>query len=215
MASTEERFLEAVKKLREEEAKRKEKRKFNQTIDLIVNLKEFEVKKNSFSVFVQVPHKIKEKKVAGFFEKDSKLIDAIKKDDFGRYKEKKDVKKLVKSYDFFIANAKLMPAVATSFGRILGPVGKMPSPQMGILPAEEDKIIQGLLDKINSSVRVRVKEPSLKVGVAKESLNDEEIVENAVVVYKRILENLPKGIDNIKSIKIKLTMGKPVGVGVK
>jgi len=178
-------------------------------------LKEFEVKKNSFSVFVQVPHKIKDKKVAGFFEKDSTLIDAIKKDDFGRYKEKKDIKKLVNSYDFFVANAKLMPAVATAFGRILGPVGKMPSPQMGILPNEEEKMVQGLLDKINSSVRVRVKEPSLKVGVAKESLNDDEVVENAVIVYKKILEHLPKGIDNVKNIKIKLTMGKPVLVAVK
>ena len=64
MSSTEDRFLEAVKKLREEEAKRREKRKFDQTIDLIVNLKEFEVKKNSLSVFVQVPHRIKEKRVA-------------------------------------------------------------------------------------------------------------------------------------------------------
>jgi len=215
MASTQERFLEAVKKLREAEGKREVKRKFDQTVDLIVNLKEFEVKKNSFSVFVSVPHKIKEKKIAGFFEKDSKLIDVVKKDDFGRYKEKRDIKKLIKSYDFFVANAKLMPAVATSFGRILGPVGKMPSPQMGILPSEDDKMVEGLLNKINSSVRVRVKEASLKVGVAKESLKDEEIVENAVVVYKKILESLPKGIDNVKDIKIKLTMGKPTNVGVK
>jgi large subunit ribosomal protein L1 len=213
--ATEDRFLKAVKEIREAESKRNAKRKFDQTVDLIVNLKEFEVKKNSFSVFVQVPHKIKDKKVAGFFEKDSTLIDAIKKDDFGRYKEKKDIKKLVNSYDFFVANAKLMPAVATAFGRILGPVGKMPSPQMGILPNEEEKMVQGLLDKINSSVRVRVKEPSLKVGVAKESLNDDEVVENAVIVYKKILEHLPKGIDNVKNIKIKLTMGKPVLVAVK
>jgi len=213
--ATEDRFLKAVKKLREEESKRKAKRKFNQTVDLIVNLKEFEVKKNSFSVFVQVPYKIKDKKVAGFFEKDSTLIDTIKREEFIKYKEKKDIKKLVSSYDFFVANAKLMPAVATAFGRILGPVGKMPSPQLGILPNEEDKIIQTLLNKIDSSVRIRVKEPSLKIGVAKESLKDEEVVENAVVVYKKILENLPKGIDNVRNVKIKLTMGKPVAVELK
>ena len=92
--SEEQQFTDAIKKLREIEDKRENKRKFDQTIDLIVNLKEFEVKKHGFNVFVQLPHKAKEKKIAGFFEKDSKLVDVIKKDDFGKYKEKKDIKKL-------------------------------------------------------------------------------------------------------------------------
>ncbi len=212
--ASEDKFLKAVKELREQEAKCKKKRNFNQTVDLIVNLKNFEVKKDGFNVFVQIPHKIKEKKVAGFFEKDNKLVDVIKKIDFGRYKEKKDIKKLINTYDNFIANAKLMPAIATVFGRVLGPVGKMPSPQLGILPAEDEKMIKAVLDKINSSVRIVVKEPSIKIGVGKESLKDEEIAKNALAVYNKILENLKKGIDNIRNVKIKFTMGKPVGVGL-
>ncbi len=215
MINEEQRFLEAVKKLREAEEKREKKRNFQQSIDLIVNLKEFEVKKHGFNTFVSVPHKVKDKKVAGFFEKESKIIASIKKDDFPRYKEKKDVKKLVSSYDFFVANAKLMPAVATVFGRVLGPAGKMPSPQLGILPNEEEAVIKSVVNKINSSVRIRVKEPSIKIAVAKESLKDEEISENALNVYKKILENLPKGIDNVRNVKIKLTMGKPVPVEIR
>jgi len=212
--SEEQQFTDAIKKLREIEDKRENKRKFDQTIDLIVNLKEFEVKKHGFNVFVQLPHKAKEKKIAGFFEKDSKLVDVIKKDDFGKYKEKKDIKKLIKSYDSFIANAKLMPAVATAFGRVLGPVGKMPSPQLGILPNEEENVIQEILNKVNSSVRIVVKEPSIKVGVAKDSMSDEQIVENIIAVYHKILESLPKNKDNVRNVKIKFTMGKPVGVDV-
>ena len=123
--ANETKFLEALKKLREEDDKRYKKRNFDQTIDLIVNLKEFDVRKHSFNLIVTTPNKIRNKKVAGFFEKDSELVDTIKKDDFIKYREKKDSKKLVKSYDFFIANAKLMPAVATGFGRVLGPAGKM------------------------------------------------------------------------------------------
>lgn len=215
MINEEQRFLEAVKKLREAEEKREKKRNFQQSIDLIVNLKEFEVKKHGFNTFVQVPNKVKDKKVAGFFEKESKIIASIKKDDFPRYKEKKDVKKLVSSYDFFVANAKLMPAVATVFGRVLGPAGKMPSPQLGILPNEEEAVIKAVVNKINSSVRIRVKEPSIKIAVAKESLKDEEISENALNVYKKILENLPKGIDNVRNVKIKLTMEKPVAVEIR
>ena len=210
--ANETKFLEAVKKLRESDGK---ERKFDQTVDIIVNLKEFDVRKNSFNVFASVPNKIKDKKIGGFFEKDSQIVKSIKKDDFVKYKEKKDIKKLVKSYDFFIANAKLMPAVATSFGRILGPAGKMPSPQLGILPNEDENVVKGIVDRVNKSVRIMVKQPSIKVGVAKISLDEDKIVENLVAVYSKIVESLPKGIDNVKNVKIKLTMGKPTNVGLK
>ena len=210
--ANETKFLEAVKKLKEEN---KKERKFDQTVDIIVNLKEFDVRKNSFNVFASVPNKIKDKKIGGFFEKDSQIVKSIKKDDFVKYKEKKDIKKLVKSYDFFIANAKLMPAVATSFGRILGPAGKMPSPQLGILPNEDENVVKGIVDRVNKSVRIMVKQPSIKVGVAKISLDEDKIVENLVAVYSKIVESLPKGIDNVKNVKIKLTMGKPTNVGLK
>ena len=206
--STEENFASAIKKLRES----KEKKTFDQTIDLIINLKNFDVRREAFNTFIQVPYKIKEKKIAAFLEKESKVIDTIKKDDFPRYKDKKDMKKLVKQYDFFMANAKLMPSVATSFGRVLGPVGKMPSPQLGVLMSEDEEVIKTLLAKINSTVRVRVKEPSIKIGIAKESLTDDQIVKNAFAVYQKIQELLPRKIDNVRNIKIKFTMGKPTNV---
>ena len=209
------RFLEAVKKLREAESSRNKKVNFDQTIDLIVNLKEFDVRKEAFNIFIQVPYKIKDTKVVGFFEKNNNLNEIIKKDDFGRYKEKKDIKKLVRDYDFFISNAKLMPAVATAFGRVLGPVGKMPSPQLGIVSSEDENVVKEVLDKINTNIRIRVKESSIKVGVAKASLDDDKIVENVIAVYEKILETLPRKIDNVKNIKIKFTMGKPVDVSLR
>ena len=206
----EEKFLKAIEKLRTSE----KKVNFDQTVDLIINLKEFDVRKSAFNLFIQVPNKVKNKKIAGFFEKKSDLIDTIKKDDFVKFKEKKDIKKLIKRYDFFVANAKLMPAVATTFGRILGPAGKMPSPQLGILPSEDEKIIKDIINKINSNARIIVKEPSIKIGIAKQSLTDEQIMQNAISVYHRILESLPRKKDNVKNVKIKLTMDKPVLVEI-
>jgi large subunit ribosomal protein L1 len=203
--ASEQNFLKEIEKIKSSD----KKVNFDQTVDLIINLKEFDVRREAFNIFIQVPNKVKDNKIAGFFEGDSKIIDSIKKEQFSRYKEKKDIKKLVKQYDFFVANAKLMPAVATSFGRVLGPVGKMPSPQLGILPNEEDKMIEEIVNKINSTVKVRVKEPSIKVAIAKESLDNEKIAENALGVYKKILEKLPRKQDNIRNVKIKLTMGKP------
>ena len=113
----EEKFLKAIQQLRKTE----KKRNFDQTIDLIINLKNFDIRKNALNLFVQVPNKVKDKRIAGFFEKKSDVVDTIKQDDFIKFKEKKDFKKLIKDYDFFIANAKMMPAIATTFGRTLGP----------------------------------------------------------------------------------------------
>ena len=206
----EDNFLKAIEKIKSSE----KKINFDQTIDLIINLKEFDVRREAFNIFISVPNKIKDKKIAGFFEKESKVVDSIKKEQFSKYKEKKDIKKLIKTYDFFIANAKLMPAVATSFGRILGPVGKMPSPQLGILPNEDDKMIEALVNKINSTVRVRVKEPSIKIAIAKQSMDNDKIVQNAITVYKKILDTLPRKKDNIRNVKIKLTMDKPEKVEI-
>lgn len=201
------KFLEAVKKLRDGK-----KRKFDQSVDLIVNLKLFDVRRESFNVFVSVPNKVKEKKIAGFLEKKSEFIDTITNDDLGKYKDKNEAKKLISKYDFFIANAKLMPAVATSLGRVLGPADKMPSPKLGILISEEEKAIKALLNKINSTIRVKVKEASIKFSVGKESLKDEQIVQNLVAAYHKVLESLPKKKENIKNISIKLSMGKPIKV---
>ncbi|MEM0465255.1 MAG: hypothetical protein QXW97_00975 [Candidatus Pacearchaeota archaeon] len=209
--SLEENILKTIKKIREDE---KNKRNFNQTIDLIINLRDFDVRRSAFNVFITLPHKINDKKVMGFLEKKSNIVDTITKDDFVRFKEKKEIKKLVKNYDFFIANAKLMPAIASTFGRILGPAGKMPSPQLGVITNEEEKTIQDILKKINSTVRIRVKEPSIKIGIGKESLKDNEIMENILNVYNKVIELLPRKKENIKNIMIKLTMSKPVIVEV-
>jgi large subunit ribosomal protein L1 len=204
----EENFLKAIEKLR----KTDKKIKFDQTVDLIVNLKNFNIKKDSFTAFVQVPNKIKDKKVAGFFEKKSDIVETITKEEFPRFKEKKDLKKLVKNYDFFIANAKLMPTVATDFGRILGPAGKMPSPQLGIVVVESLEAIKAVLGKINSSIRIRVKEPSVKVGIGKQSLTDDQLLKNIVIIYEKIISGLPKKEEHVKSVLIKLCMDKPVKV---
>jgi len=201
----EKKILEVLKELRKEK-----ERKFDQSLDLIINLKNFDVKRDSFSLVVELPFKIKDKKIAGFLEKKSNLVFSILKNDFPRYSDKKEIKKLIKNYDYFIANAKLMPSVATTFGRYLGPANKMPSPQLGILVNEDEKNIKKLIEKINSGVKIRTKEPSIKASIAKESMKDEEIVKNIISAYNKILDNLPKKNENIRNIMIKFSMGKPI-----
>jgi len=200
-----EQLQQVLKDLRKEN----EKRKFEQTADLIVNLQKFDVKKTPINTFVSVPYKVKEKKICGFLEIKNKDIPTITQSEFKRYSDKKETKKLVREYDFFIAQASLMPQVATTFGRVLGPLGKMPSPQLGILINIDDKNIKETIAKINQSVKLKIKEPSLKVAIGKESMKDEEITENVLAVYNALLKILQRGKENIKNIEIKFTMTKP------
>jgi large subunit ribosomal protein L1 len=195
-----------------EELRKEKKRNFNQTIDLIVNLKGVDVRKTNVSFVAEIPYKIKEKKVCGFLNEKNSLIDTITKQEFPKYKDAKKLRELVKNYDFFIASASLMPAVATTFGKGLGPSGKMPSPQLGIITKEEDDIIKNVLETISKSIKIRVKEASIKIAVGKDSMKDEDIAENVDALYKKIVSNLPNKKENVKNVLIKFTMGKPVEV---
>lgn len=197
------------------ELRKLEKRKFEQGIDLIVNLKGIDVRKDNISAIINLPHKIKDKKVCGFLTKKSELVTTITQPDFARYKDKKELKNLVKRYDFFIGAAPLMPSVATVFGKALGPAGKMPSPQLGIIAPETDATIKNVLDKIDKSVKIRAKEASIKVIAGKENMDDEKIIENISAIYSGIVEALPTKKENVKSIMIKLTMSKPIKVEIK
>jgi len=184
------------------------KKKFIQTLDLIINLQNFDVRKESVNTFVKVPN-TSGKKICGFLTKKTKIVDSIVKEEFDMFKNPREIKRLADKYDFFIAAAPLMSAVATKFGRVLGPVGKMPSPQAGIITSESDESIQAMVDKMNSLVRVRTKESSIKFPIGKEDLSDKELKENIEAAVSSLEAILPRKNDNIKNVLIKFTMTKP------
>jgi large subunit ribosomal protein L1 len=206
----EQELKDALENLRKEKEK-----KFNQTIDLIINLQKFNAKKTPINFFVNVPHKIKEKKISGFLESKNRDIDAITGDEFKNYSDKKELKKLSKKYDFFIAQASLMPKVASVFGKILGPTGKMPSPQLGIILNADEKTISELKEKINNSLKIRIKESSVKLPIGKQNMKDDDVIENIMHIYKELIKVLPKNKENIKNIEIKFTMTKPIKIVIK
>ena len=81
------------------ELRKNKKRKFDQSVDLIINLHKFNAKKESVNLFVPVPNKIKDIKICAFLESKSDKVDTITKKDFNKYKDKKLLKNLVKKYD--------------------------------------------------------------------------------------------------------------------
>ncbi len=208
-----ENIIKALQDIRKQSAE--SPRKFKQSVDLIINLREIDLKKNPINVLVDLDHRVKDKKIAAFLEKKTKIVDTIAKSEFDAFKDKKKMKKLIKEYDFFIAHAKLMPAVATDFGRVLGPAGKMPSPQLGVLiGAEDDDNIKQLVDRINSVVKIKPKEPSIKVAIGNEVDKDENLADNATSIYNEVFKLLPEGRENVRSVMIKFTMSKPVKVSL-
>jgi large subunit ribosomal protein L1 len=213
--------IEAIKELRS----LSKKRNFSQTLDLQVNLMNLDLKKpeNKVETFVTMPNKRgKQVKVCalvgGALHNDAKEHAdlAILQDDFKKIaSNKKEVKKLVREYDFFIAQADIMPAVATSFGRYLGPKAKMPNPKAGgILPPKGS--VAATKAKLQKTVRLAVKtELSVKCPVGSEDMSDEEIADNVMAIQNGLINALPQHENNVKSSFIKLTMSKAVEIGGK
>ncbi len=197
-------FTQALTELRNEE-----KRKFDQTVDLVVSLKGIDLRKDSISFVSTIPHPFKQKRICAFFEAKNSLVTTVTKPEFESYKDKKKLRNLVRDYDFFIANAKLMPAVATTFGKSLGPLGKMPSPQLGILTVESPEAVKQMLDRLHKSVKVRVREPAVKVSIGKSSMSDKDLDANFKAILNDLVSALPAKKENIRKIMIKLTMSKP------
>ncbi len=200
------KIQEALAELRKEK-----KRKFVQTLDLIVNLKDFDIRKEALNTFVSVPN-AGQKKIGAFLTKRSKLVDTITEVDFDKYKELKDMKKLAKKYDYFIAVAPMMSKIATKFGRVFGPMGKMPSPQAGIIPKDDEASVKMMLDKMKKVIRVKNKEMAIKLAVGKEDMDDEKLMENINSFMKNLEKVLPRGKENVKEVLIKFTMTKPLRV---
>ncbi len=207
----------ALKTLRENS----KERKFKQSFDLVVTLKDINLKNNDEQVdfFATYSHSTgKDVKVAALVgpelaDKAEGVFDfVIHQRDFDKYKDKKEIKKLATTYDFFIAQADIMPKVATTFGRALGPRGKMPNPKLGsIVPAKGQ--VEPLYAKLKRTVRVSAKKsPMAQVKVGNESMKDEELVDNILLVYNQLVHHLPKEAGNIKTVMLKLTMSKPVKV---
>jgi len=210
-------ILSSVKKIREISPKRN----FGQSFDVSINLSNLSPKKAEDKVdsFVNLPHgRGKKVKICALVGKElsskAKIFDnVVLEDEFDIYKkDKKKVKKLARSCDFFVAQANLMPQIAMAFGKILGPLGKMPNPKAGCV-VPPTAVLDPLIEKLNKLVHLETKNQIIIKSIAgAESFEDEKVAENIFSLYDHLIHDLPQGKNNIKSIFIKLTMGPPVEV---
>ncbi len=195
------------------EAKATDKeRKFKQSLELIMVFKDIDVKKGfSINETIQLPKTNSPAAICvmasgdmGLKAKNAKADKVIDNDELTRLAaNKRESRKLINSFDFFLADTKLMPVVGKVLGQLLGPRGKMPTPVPFNAP------IDAFLERFRSSVRVRVKNSlSMSCKIGDESMEDSELASNAYAVLSGIEKKLPNGDKNIRKVLIKTTMGK-------
>ncbi len=214
-----ERILQKIKEVKS----KAKKRRFIQTWDLIVNLKNWDLKKpeNRILEYVELPHgrgkKVPVVAIVGpELEKDAKEIFdlVITKEQLPELgANKRQAKKIARRYEFFVAQADLMPLVGRYLGKYLGPRDKMPNPKAGMIfpPKVTKKDLENLYNKLQKMVRVSVKKHvTFGVPVGAENMEDELVAENIEYFINWLLNRLPMGKQNIDSIYLKLTMSPAV-----
>ena len=193
-------------------------KKFNQTVDLILDIVEIDMKapEGKIQEVVELPHVTgKPNKIcvvaSGEFAMKAKNAQAdkvLERADLDALNgKKKELRKLASEYDVFISEAPLMPLVGRILGPVLGPRGKMPIP----VPPNVD--IVPIINKHRKTVVVRMRsQPIIQVSIGSEQMKDEELVENTMAVLRVLDGKLKRGLKNVKYAFIKTSMGEPVKI---
>jgi large subunit ribosomal protein L1 len=176
-------------------------KKFNQTVDLILDIVEIDMKspEGKIQEVVELPHvtgkpnKICVVASGGDFvmkAKNSSADKVLERADLDALNgKKKELRKLATEYDVFICEAPLMPLVGRTLGPVLGPRGKMPIP----VPPNAD--IAALINKHRKTVVVRMRsQPIIQVSIGSEQMKDEELVDNTMTVLRVLDGKLKRGL---------------------
>jgi large subunit ribosomal protein L10Ae len=202
---------QAVKDLKKQSAD--SKRKFVETIELQISLKNYDSNKDKkFGGSIKLP-KIPRTKFAVCVIGDDKhlheckdqKIPVLSQDDLKKMnKNKKAVKKLAKQYDAFLASASLIRKIPRLLGPGLNKAGKFPT----VLGPTEN--IPAKVQDTKASVKFGLKSKksyTMGVAVANVSFTEDEIVQNVTLAINFAVSLLPKGWQQVKRLFIKSTMG--------
>ena len=197
----------------QEAKKGKKERKFKESLELYITLKDIDVKKGfALNEVIQLPNQMSKPAAVcvmasgdmGLKAKEAKADEVLDNDNVNKLAEdKRASRKLINKYDFLLADTKLMPVVGKSLGQLLGPRGKMPTPVPFNAP------IESFLNRFKTSIRVRVKNSlSISCKVGDTEMDEQSVAANAMAVINNLRSKFPNGDKNIRKYMIKTTMGK-------
>ncbi len=189
-------------------------RKFKQAVEMITVFKDIDVKKGfALNEVVQLPKTSSPATVCvmatgdmGQKAKQANADAVVGTEELDKFAtNKRESRKFINKYDFFLADTQVMPTVGKTLGQLLGPRGKMPTPVPFNAP------IESFLQRFRSSIKVRARGTlSLSCKIGDETMEDQDLAVNAHTILSAIEKKLPNGEKNIKRVMIKTTMGKVI-----
>eukprot|EP00164_Ancoracysta_twista_P000794 GFYU01001042.1.p1 GENE.GFYU01001042.1~~GFYU01001042.1.p1 ORF type:complete len:222 (+),score=75.66 GFYU01001042.1:26-667(+) len=192
------------------------KRNFNETIELQIGLKNYDPSKDKrFSGTIKLPN-VPKPSMKVCILGDAKHIDEAKADNIPHHdveylktlnKNKKLVKKLAKRYDAFIASEALIKQIPRLLGPGLSKAGKFPS-----LLSHSDSM-KAKVEDVKGTIKFQLKKVlCLGVAVGHLDLSDDQLTHNITLAVNFLVSLLKKNWQNVRSLNVKTTMGKPVRI---
>ncbi|RUS33848.1 ribosomal protein L10a [Jimgerdemannia flammicorona] len=119
-------------------------------------------------------------------------------------KNKKLIKKLAKKHDAFLASEALIKQIPRLLGPGLHKAGKFPTP----VTHADDLVAKA--DELRATIKFQLKKVlCLGVAVGHVGMTEDELLGNIMLSINFLVSLLKKNWQNVKSLFIKSTMGKP------
>ncbi|KAI5451228.1 60S ribosomal protein L10A [Naganishia albida] len=205
--------LEASKAKNEDGSNAGKKRNFIETIELQIGLKNYDPQRDKrFSGTVKLPH-VPRPRMSLCILADAAHVDQAKQIDLEYMtvedlkklnKNKKLVKKLAKKYDAFLASEALIKQIPRLLGPGLSKAGKFPT------PVSHSDDLARKANEVRSTIKFQLKKVlCLAVAVGHVSMSEDEVMQNVMLSINFLVSLLKKQWQNVKSLHLKSTMGKP------
>lgn len=119
-------------------------------------------------------------------------------------KNKKLVKKLAKKYDAFVASEQLIKQIPRLLGPGLSKAGKFPT------PVSHSDDLQQKINEVRGTIKLQLKKVlCLGIAIGNVHMTEDEILANIMLCINFLISLLKKAWQNVQSLVIKSTMGKP------
>jgi len=189
------------------------KRKFRESVELQIGLKQYDPQKDKrFSGTVKLP-RIPRPNMSVCVLGDAQHVEEAEKNGVASMsvedlkklnKNKKLIKKLAKKYHAFLASDALIKQIPRLLGPGLNKAGKFP----GLLTHQEkmgDKV-----DELKATIKFQLKKAlCLACAVGHVEMTEQELFANINVAVNFLVSLLKKNWQNVKTLNVKTTMGKP------
>eukprot|EP00088_Acartia_fossae_P060853 TRINITY_DN72967_c0_g1_i1.p1 TRINITY_DN72967_c0_g1~~TRINITY_DN72967_c0_g1_i1.p1 ORF type:complete len:214 (-),score=20.58 TRINITY_DN72967_c0_g1_i1:145-786(-) len=189
------------------------KRNFTETIELQIGLKNYDPQRDKrFSGTVKLPN-VPRPKLRVCLLGDQRHVDEAKKvglpsqtvEDLKKLnKNKKLIKKMAKKWDAFVASESLIKQIPRLLGPQLHKAGKFPT------PVYQTDDLEAKVEEVKATIKFQLKKVlCLAVAVGHRDMDADQLTSNIMLAINFLVSLLKKHWQNVQSLHIKTTMGKP------